>query len=285
MRNYSSLLVFEDIFNYIPSGFPDLVSLASMIFTPNVPVVSTDCGTTLGYWQTVNYQLEGAIELATGEVISRAMIDTLLAAGTYSIATRSVSTCIAPGGVCQACYHASNQADPVPAVNSRVTIKPEYPVTTDVIAGQVGVSTYDLTPADDTYQWAYVYIQGVLQPVSSYTILNSVLTFNTPLAYANNIVVHYTSLNTSPFLVYLAKTYSGSMLGMNPLPAPLLPLRSLLIESLISQSKLQLVIGYTSEISTIPEQFVTYIDSIADSLEQALYVIAINCIFAPNATV
>lgn len=281
MRSYSSLLVFEDIFDYVPNADADVSSLASMIFTPNVPIVSTDCTTTLGLFQTVNYDLEGAVELATGEVISKDRIDQLLYAGTYSIATRSTSTCIASGGVCQTCYAASNQRVlPVPPIGSRVTIQPEYTITTDVISAIAGETSWPLTPADDTYTFAYIYIQGVLQPTNSYSILNSVLTFNTPIAVSNNIVVHYTSYNRSPYLVYLAGTYSGSMLGMLPLPSEMLPIRSLLLNSLIPQTKLELVIQYTQEVTQIPQDYRDYIETINDTLETALYVLAINCIFS-----
>jgi hypothetical protein len=281
MRSYSSLLVFEDIFNFVPTSNADVASLASMLFTPNVPVVMTDCGTTLGQFQTVNYELEGAIELATGQVISKDRIDQLLFTGTYSIATRTLNTCIAPGGVCQACYHASNQTKPVPAIGSRVTIQPEYIFNTDVIKASAGDTTWPLTQADNTYQFTYIYIDGVIQDPSTYTILNAVLTFNSALTTDENIVVHYTSYNRAPYLVYLAETYSGSMLGMKPLPSQMLPIRSLLIESLIPDSKLQLVVEYTEEVSKIPDDYRNYLGTINDPFEQALFAIAINCIFDP----
>ena len=281
MRSYSSLLVFEDIFDYIPNQNQDVTSLASMIFTPNVPMVSADCQTTLGLFQTVNYELEGAIELATGLVISHDRIDALLFQGIYEIATRSLSTCIAPGGVCQKCWAASNQrATSIPAIGSRLIIQPEYTSSTDVIKGSAGDKSWTITPADGTYQFTYIYVNGVLQPLSSYSILKSVLTFNTPLATDNNVVVHYSSYNRAPYLVFLAQTYSGSILGMKPLPSQQLPIRSLLLGTLVPQNKLELVVEYTKEINLIPHDYRDYLDTINDTFEKALYTIAINCIFA-----
>jgi hypothetical protein len=281
MRSYSSLLVFEDIFDFVPNQNADVTSLASMIFTPNVPIVTNDCQTTLGLFQTVNYELEGAIELATGLVISRDRIDDLLFHGIYEIATRTLSTCIAPDGVCQACYAASNpRITSIPAIGSRVTIQPEYISSTDVIKASAGDTTWPLTIADGTYQFTYVYVDGVLQNMSAYSISNSILTFNTPLAADNNVVVHYSSYNKAPYLVFLATTYSGSMLGMKPLPSQLLPIRSLLLGSLVPQNKLELIVEYTKEVTQIPEDYRTYIDSINDTFEKALYTIAINCIYA-----
>lgn len=283
MRSYAALLVFEDIFNYVPNSFADVAGLAAMIFTPNLPIVSVDCQTTLGNFQTVNYQLEGAIELATGLVISKSRIDQLLYSGIYEIATRSVSTCIAPGGVCQTCYHASNRSQPIPAVGSRVTIQPEYLVKTDVINANVGDTTWKLTQPSGTYQSTYIYVQGVLQPSTDYVIVDQTLTFKTALTIATNVVVHCTRNNLSPFLVYLAKTYSGSLLGMAALPAPELPVRSILLKTLIAETKLQSVVQYTTELSKISQEFKDYLITIQDPLEQALFALALNCIFA-NAT-
>lgn len=280
MRSYSSLLVFEDIFDYIPNQNKDLVSLASMVFTPNVPIVKTDCGTTLGLFQTVNYELEGSVELATGMVISRDRIDQLLYTGTYEIATRSLSTCIAPAGVCQACYHASNQTEDVPAIGSRVTIQPKYVSSTDVIKASAGDTTWPLTVADGSYQFTDIYIEGILQDPSTYSISNATLTFSMPLTTDNNIVVHYSSYNKAPYLVFLAETYSGSMLGMKPLPSQMLPIRSLLLGSLIPQNKLELIVEYTQEVDLIPQDYRDYLETINDTFEKTLYVIAINCIFA-----
>lgn len=282
MRSYSSLLVFEDIFDYVPNQNADVTNLASMVFTPNVAVIANDCSTTLGAYQTVNYELEGAIELATGEVISRARIDDLLFHGIYEIATRTLSTCIAPGGVCQACYAASNPGlVTVPQIGSRVTIQPQYTSSTDVIKADSGSNSWTLSVADNTYQFTYIYVNGQLQPTSSYTILNSVLTFTNPITVDDtNVVVHYSSYNLAPYLVFLAQTYSGSMLGMKPLPSQQLPIRSLLIGTLVPQNKLELVVEYTKDIDRIPEDYRTYIDSIYDTFEKTLYTIAINCIFA-----
>lgn len=280
MRSYSGLLVFEDIFDYIPNSNSDVVSLADMVFTPNVPVVLSDCATTLGSYQTVNYELEGRVELSTGLIISKSRIDQLLFNGIYETAVRNLSTCIAPEGVCQACYAATFQNNKVPNIGDRVMIQPEYLITTDVIKAVAGEFTWSLTLDPTLYTWAYIYVQGVQVMPSQYTISGTVLTFNTPLSADSNVVVHYTALNRSPYLVYLAETYSGSMLGMLPLPAPQLPLRSLLINSLIPENKLESIVQYTQEISAIPADYKTYLDSINDTLEKALYTLAINSIYA-----
>lgn len=280
MRSYAALLVLEDIFNYVPTSFPDVVGLAGMIFTPNLPIVSVDCNTTLGDFKTVNYELEGAVELATDLVISKNRIDQLLYSGVYEISTRSTSTCVAHEGICQKCYNASNQYRAIPAIGSRVTIEPEYLVKTDVINANSGDITWRLSQPASTYQSVHIYVQGVLQNPATYTITNQTLTFNTALASAANVVVHFTRNNLSPFLVYLAKTYSGSLLGMASLPAPALPIRSLLLKSLIPDTKLQSVVEYTTELPQVSQEFKNYLTTIQDPLEQSLFALALNCIFA-----
>lgn len=282
MRSYSGLLVFENIFDYIPTANPDLVNFSLGIFQPSILVSVYDCGTTLGNIQTVNYQLEGKVELATGLVISKARIDQLLFNGIYTIATRTLDSCVANGGVCQLCYKASRQALPVPNVNDRVTIYPEYEITTDVLAGAANQVSYSLRLSTNQYDYVYVYIQGVLQPTSTYSITGTTLSFNTGFVptTAENISVRYTSLNRSPFLVYLAQSYSGSVLGMQPLPSPLLPIRSLLLNSQISTTRLNMLCDYTHELTQIPTNYLQYMDTIQLPLERALYMLAINSIFA-----
>lgn len=280
MRSYSGLLVLENIFDFIPNDNPDLVNFASTIFSPNVPVTRYDCGTTLGNIQPVNYALEGHVELSTGQVISKARIDQLLFNGIYHVATRTLDTCVAPEGVCQLCHAASRQRLPIPEVGSQVTIQPEYEITTTVLSGTPDQLTYQLEFDESQFTDLYVYIQGDLQPTSSYSVSGNLLTLTSPLTQDENITVRYTSLNRAPFLVWLAGTYAGSLLGMKPLPSQLLPIRSQLLTSLVPENRLELLISYTNGLTKIPQEFRDYASQIRHPLERALYVLAVNSIFA-----
>lgn len=280
MRSYSGLLVLEDIYDYIPTANPDIVNFATSMFSPNVLITKADCGTTLGNIQAVNYEIEGAVELSTGAIISKARIDQLLFQGIYTVATRTLDTCVAPGGVCQECYAAVRQRLAVPAVGTRVTIDPIYEITTTTLSGTPDQTVYQLDLSPDQYTSTDVYIQGVLQPDSSYKIVNKAFTLLTPLTSDENITIHYIALNRAPFLVWLAATYSGSMLGMKPLPSPMLPVRSQLLTALVPQNRLELLMSYTNELSIIPQNFRDYMSQIKQPLERALYMLAINSIFA-----
>lgn len=282
MRSYTGLLIFENIFDYVPSTNPDLVGFANSIFSPGVNIVEADCGTTLGSLQSVNYELEGMVELATDQVFSHDRINQLLSQGIYKVAARTLDTCIAQNGVCQKCYTASNQTLPVPKVNDLVHIQPVFEFHTQVIALNSGVTNYPVDYAPTGYSYIAVYINGVLLTSSQYTVSNQTLTLVTaPTSTTYNIVIRYFVKSTSPYLVWLANTYSGSLLGLKALPSYQLPIRSLLLTSLVPTSRLALMVDYTIALKNAPPALTGYIPQITNPLEQGLYLLAINCVFDP----
>jgi hypothetical protein len=281
IRSYAGLLILEDIYDYVPTNNQDVVNLANMVFSPNLKVVSEDCGTTLGLFVTVNYTAEGLIELATGLPLSRDRINQLLYDGVYSVATRSTSTCIAANGICATCYAASYPRATKPSVNDRVVVYPEYAVTTDALSGIQGQTVFTLTLNPDQYAYNYVYYNGQLYVEGvDYTISGTSLTLTTPLADDTGITVRYTSYNRAAFLIYLAEQYSGSMLGMLPLPRELLPVRSLLLTSLLNNAILNVVLDLTTSNPSIPSELSSYGASIQDPLEQTLYLLVLQSLFA-----
>jgi len=281
MRSYAGLLILEDIYDYVPTTNQDVVNLANTVFSPNLKVVATDCGTTLGLFVTVNYTAEGLVELATGEPLSRDRIGQLLYNGIYSVATRSTSTCIASGGICATCYAASFPRATVPNVNDRVIVYPEYAITTDALSGVQGQTVFTLTLSPAQYAYNYVYYEGQLYTQGvDYTISDTTLTLTIPLAEDGGITVRYTSYNRAPFLIYLAEQYSGAMLGMLPLPRELLPTRSLLLTSIINSAILNVVLDATVSNNNIPSELSNYAGSIQDPLEQTLYLLALQSLFA-----
>jgi hypothetical protein len=281
LRSYEGLLVLEDIFDYIPTTDPDIVNLANSVFSPNLKIIENDCGTTLGLYQTVTYAIEGKTELSTDEPLSKDRIDQLLFNGTYQVALRSTSTCISSGGICAKCYSATFPRASVPVVNSRVTIYPEYTIDTDVLAGVAGQSQFTLSLNSNQYTFLYVYHEGLLLVQGSdFTLVGTTLTLTVPLPADGNVVARYTSYNRAPFLIYLAEQYSGSILGMNPLPRELLPIRSLLLISLLNDNILEIVAENTIANTSIPNELSGYISNISDPLEKALYILALQALFA-----
>jgi hypothetical protein len=281
MRTYSALLLFENLFDFIPTDNVDMVNLARSIIEPNLLIVESDCGTTLGKFENINFEVEGLVELATDLRLDRLRIENLLSQGIYELATRHTSTCISKNGVCVKCYAATYPDEPVPEINDRVNISPEYLVNAELISAKLGIVTYPIQTLSTTYDKVYVYSEGVkLISGTDYSISNDVLTLSVGPAYDKNIVIRCIKNDTFPFIVWLANTFSGAIFGMDPLPSQPLPVRSLLLSSLLTENRLQLISEYISDLKTIPESYITFIDTIRDPLEKALYMLALYCLYS-----
>ncbi len=283
MRTYSGLLLFENLFDYIPPEVVDVYNLAVSVLTPNLQIMENDCGTTLGKFTNVSFELEGETELATGEVISKARIETLLSQGTYEVATRHTSTCISEQGICAKCYNATYPSESNVEVNDRVTIVPEYLVNTEILVTVPDITQYPMVTEAGTYDKVYVYNKGQLLSDSQYFIEDNVFTLTQSYPYELDIVIKCFKFDTFPFIVWLANTFSGSIFGMDPLPHQQLPVRSLLMSSLLDENRLQLINEQLREIESIPADYLTYAETIKDTLEKSLFLLALYCTYS-NAT-
>ncbi|HET8685565.1 MAG TPA: hypothetical protein VFM18_02735 [Methanosarcina sp.] len=280
MRSYSSLLVFETVFDSIQDADTDSASLARHIFYPQVEVVEQDCGTHLGETIDLNFEAEGRVELATGLPLSRDRITQLLGQGVYSVQIRTLSTCNSVGGVCAKCYAASRPLEAMPAVGSLVTIRPIYEKSTEIVFLNGDSTKFPISLTTDSYDFALVYINGQLQDTSTYFTTDTTLTFSTAIPAKTNIVVRYFAETKSPFMLWLADSYSGSLLGMKALPSPLLPIKSLLLTTQVPEGILQIVLDKTKKSTVIPPNMLEYLDTVPDNLEKALFLIALRSIFS-----
>lgn len=283
MRTYSALLLFENLFDSIPPDNPDVVNLSKLILEPNVQIVENDCHTTLGKFETVNFELEGAVELATSLPLSRSRIEYLLSQGIYEVATRHTSTCISKGGVCAHCYSGSYPLEEFPAVNDRVTIYPMYLVSSETIGVKESGIQYQISTDRSLFDTTHLYREGILLREGAdkdYVLVDDILVLNKVPTEDFNLVLKTFKKNTFPFIVWLANTYSGSIFGMDPLPGPTLPLRSLFLASLLDKNKLQLVSEYVSQIDSVPEGYADFAETIKDPLERGLYLLALYCTYS-----
>lgn len=281
MRTYSSLLLFENLFDSIPTDSPDMVNLGRSIIEPNLIVLENDCRTTLGKFEEVNNETEGIVELATGIPLSRARIEMLLGQGIYEVATRHTSTCITKDGICTKCFAATYPDKPVPKLNDRVDIPPEFLVNSEVIVVNSTTKEYSIRTAIDSFDKVYVYSEGVLlKPEVHYKISGSAFILTEFPEYEKNVVLRCVKRDTFPFVAWLAKTFSGAIFGMDPLPAQALPVRSLLLSSLLDENRLQLVSEYLTKLRAIPANNIAYIDTIKDPLEKGLHMLALYCLYS-----
>jgi hypothetical protein len=280
-RSYSGLLLFENVFDFIPNGNPDFSNLGNSIFNPNLLVVESDCGTTLGKFEIVNFEAEGLVELSTGLVLTRERIEQLLSQGIYEVATHHTSVCISKGGICAKCYSATYPDRPVPKVLDRVNIYPEFLINAEVIALKAGTTLYTFNTPIESFDKEYIFSQGqLLKSGVDYHLTGNLLVLTQAPTEDKTAVMRCIQNSTSSFMVWLANTYSGSLLGMQPLPSQSLPVRSLLLSSLVSENRLQLISEYIKEVDSIPSEYSEYSDSIRDPLERALFMLALYCIYS-----
>lgn len=280
MRTFAGTLLLENIFDFIPHNEMEVYNLGLSIFNPNILIVENDCKTTLGKFETLNYESEGLTELATESRFSYTRITNLLSSGVYTIATRHTSTCISKDGVCKKCYSATFPADATPKVLDRVNIKSEYLVNSEIIPLSTRVVSYTTTTITGTYDNYYVFIDGkLLSNNIDYTLSGNTFTLFKTFPNSVNIVIRFMKINKNSFLGWLADTYSGSLLGMKPIPFQLLPVRPLFLSSTLLENRLQSIGELIKTSNKIPKEYSGYIDLIKDPLEQALYMLAIFSIY------
>lgn len=280
MRSYSSLLVFESVFDSMDQIDRDLVSLANQVFSPTVRIVENDCGTLLGELIDVNFEAEGRVELATDLPISRTRIIDLLSNGVYQVFVRTLATCISEGGVCAKCYAASRPDAPPKSVGDRVEVTPVFERSTEVLYTSAPTSALPLSVPSDSYESILLFSNGVLLPSSSYNVTGDTLQLVSPVPSDTYLVARYLTTTRAPYLLYLAETYSGSLLGVKALPRPLLSIRPKLLVDNISEGLLEDVVQATKKFKAIPPNMLEYLSNTHDTLEKTLFVIALRTIYA-----
>lgn len=282
MRFYSGFLLLEDVLDNLPTTMQEINSFADSIFNPYLLVGSTDCQTQLGTIETVDFPLEGKIELSTGLSISQARVIALLSAGTYKVSVRDIRSCTQPGGVCRACYAASYPELSVPNLNTRIRVNCYYILNTDVFIGNGTSSSFSLSLTPMDYDTTLVYYNGILQ--TGYTITDTTLTLPFTPTINNIVVVHFKLNSVKPYFGYLARTYTGGLLGVKALPTEALIVKPSLVYSLISDGQLARVRDLLSSFKAIEATYYAFIDTIPDNLEKALYMIMLYGIYG-NVTV
>lgn len=278
MRTYSNFLLFEDILDNLP---PDNITLASSVAslnTPSVRVVEEDCGTLLGTTLDLTPEVEGLVELATGNNISRSRIETLLGQGKYKIAIRDLHSCNSVGGICRKCYEGQYLYTTAPAVNTISKLSSTMNIQTDIITGSDTSYSYRLSLDEEDYDYLILVQNGV--PFTDFTVSGNILTFNNQIQDSVVFIVRYFKNTSEPLQGYMSRTYTGDLLGMKPLPS--LPL--LLKESLYSAILTDSILGSMSKAiyryRTIPSTFLDYLDRIPNKLEKALFILYLYAIYA-----
>ena len=280
MRSYSNFILFEGALTNLPIGSAPIIEAANFLVSPTVPIIEVDCGTLLGStlpltYNTVGYETVGYLELFTQTFLTVQRVQILLAQGVSSVKVRSTSTCVSKGGVCTTCYNGSFRPTVLPAVGSLVTLSSTFIYASQIIIGNGVDSVYPVSQNSTQYTQTNVsYYPEVI------SLTDTQITFSTVRQSTDIFTLHFYKLSSDPLLEYIAKSYSGSLMGIAPLPSYQLLLKPSLYSSLFSDSHMQLLRNELDNYSSnIPTQYLDYCDTIVDKLEKVLYIIYTYAIY------
>lgn len=280
MRSYSNFLLFEGALTNLPLGSAPIVDAANFLVNPTVSIIETDCGTLLGStipltYDAVGYEAVGFLELFTQTFLTVQRIQALLGQGVTSIKIRSTSTCVSKGGICATCYNGSFRPTILPAVGSLIKLSSEFVYSSQIIIGNGVDSVYPVTQNSTQYSKTNVsYYPEVL------SLTDTQITFSTIRQTTDIFTLHYYKPTSDPLLEYVAKSYSGSLIGLAPLPSHQLLIKPSLYSSLFSDSHIQVLRNELDNYKAdIPPQYLDYCDTIVDKLEKVLYIIYTYAIY------
>lgn len=287
MRSITSTILFEEALDLIPSGSSAVFNSVTRLLQPVVQITTADCGTRLGERVAITLDLVGRTELATGLTINRARLNAASTSGLKYLFVRSLSTCIAPGGVCQACWKSTRQYDN-PSVSSFQQVTPEFIVQTEHLEALAGTQVFTLSYAPSQYDVIYIYSSAGLIPSSGYTISGTTVTFLVAPATDSgtgagtaviSLAIKYAVRTYVPFVHWLAGTYSGSLLGMSKLPIQYLPIRQELHESLIPEGEIDSLAASILGSPKTPTSVSNWLPSVTGTLERAIFVSLLNALY------
>lgn len=279
MRTYSNYLLFEDVLDNLPPSSKLLNQVADLVISPTVNVVEEDCGTILGKVVDVSFELEGLVELATGLPLTRDRLTTLLSQGQYSVRIRELHSCTSTGGICRKCYEATYLGSTAPSIGTSTKLSPSLIYQTDEVIGNGLTSQFTLSQTSDDYYFIQVIHNGLVYSPTNYTLGYDTITFNTVLSNTDLYVVHFYKVNSEPLLGYISKTYSGSLLGIQPLPSLNLIIKESLYATIVSDGYIPMMIAELNNYPAIPATFLQYIENIRGKLEKIIFILLVYAVF------
>lgn len=279
MRSYVNTIIFESALDSVAPSNTLVYSVIKRLMSPTVRIIEEDCETMLGEFVSISTRAQGLIELATNNPLDSARMASLITSNNKEVAVRSTATCISVGGVCRRCLRGSRPGLTVPAVGSWFMLDPEVVVDTGPIAIETGQTTVALKYPSDQFDKIYVYNDGTLVNPSTYSLTGSSFVLNSPAVSNVSYFVKYVSQTYSSYFYWLANTYAGSLLGINPLGKQSLPVRKNTMEQYIPQEDVEVLIKELQRLDIAEEDSIKYIDEITDPVEKAIYVVVLSSIF------
>lgn len=280
MRSYSGYLLIEDLLDTLSSDAPSLYNISQSLINPRPTVVEENCGTLLGKKINLGYGSLGMYDLALDRRLTRTDIVSLLGQGEYTRRVRSPAFCTSHGGICRKCASSAVQGAkvglPVQLTSSIVAGFYSY-------SGGDGVNTFILEVSEEEVDYLEVFVDSVPKTEFSYSATSDgliSLTLQGDYASGVSVDVRAVKNTASPFISYLSKTYSGSLLGASKVDGYDLPLRPNLLREYMTESRISILESELEEYQDkIPDGYLNYSSSIRDPLERGLYLIALYGIF------
>lgn len=273
MRSYSNYLLFEGIVENLLGDDSVISTLASSLLLPTVKLVEEDCNTSLGSKTRLTFDLEGDILVETKLPLTYSDIYSLLQSGKYNVGLRRASSCNSEGGICRICAQGSLLGETIPAVGNGIILVPQFQYRTDFFKSDGVRANY---PLRTDYDIAKVVVDG--QVVQTCNNGESLILTSIPPLNKSFIVKYYIS-DSSSLLGYLGRTYSGGLLGIQPLDTPPLSVKESLYNEILSDGQIATLEDEVSQLSTIETRYFEYAQSVHSKLEKSLLLLYLYSIF------
>lgn len=280
MRTYSGYLLIEDLLDDLPDSSATIKRIASGLINPTVKIVEEDCGTLIGKKVSLGFSHIGGLDLALDERLTRGLITSLLEAGDYYRRIRHPAYCSSKGGVCAKCAFATLMY--MPTVGSQVQMFSEIVSGSFSYRGTAITNSFVLDLTEEESDRLEVFVNSTL--TNNYEV--SVTSDGYMRVYVPDqtgsfdVDIRAWKRTSSPFISFLSKTYSGSLLGASKMEGYDLPVRAGMLQEYTTDSRILLVEEALQEYSkNIPDGYLDYSTRIRDPLERTLYLICLYGIF------
>lgn len=280
MRTYSGYLLIEDLLDDISNESPTIYRIAQGLINPTASIVEADCGTLLGKRVSISFSSVGLYDLALGERLTRDRLILLLSQGEYVRRVRHPAYCASLNGVCSKC--AGSVLPEEPAVGSSVQFNSEILSGSFSLQADAATNSFVLDVTEDEVDRVEVFVNSLpYQDFSYSTTSDGYLQVEVGGVVSGTAVdIKTWKLSSTPYISFLSKTYSGSILGAAKMEGFDLPLRQTLLRQYTSEGRMLLLEESLAEFSeAIPDGYLGYAANIRDPLEKALYLICLYGIF------
>ena len=244
MRSFANFIAFGNVFSTPPDAHVEIKSMYNRVFKPIVPIVEENCGTTLGSIESIS--------LGTG--VTAVECPTCDLAPTIPSGVTSILGKI----------DLRDTGEVSPA------IPPDSPVTVDSINKYKNIGVY------------YIHVRTLSTCVSKGGVCRKCLWASGLVssnivdipAVGTSIALNFTS-DTTPFLSYLARSYSGSLVGMKSYSGARLPIREGIYEEVILKPTfITSFYRKVAESGVLSPMDLQYASEVQSSLEKVLFLLA-----------